>query len=163
MPSDSSLEGYLHEVLVHGLKPAWVEVVEYDHEWPAYYDGYRGRLAAILGDRMLLIEHIGSTSVPGLAAKSVIDIVVGIDNPDDEAAYVPALEAEGYEMRVREPGHRCLRGGKADSRSTSTATAPKLKRWCDISPSVSVCVPTRPTGTCTAPPSVPWPAANGLI
>ena len=47
--------------------------------------------------------------VPGLAAKDVVDVLVGIDDPDDEAAYLPDLEAAGYEVRVREPGHRALR------------------------------------------------------
>jgi GrpB-like predicted nucleotidyltransferase (UPF0157 family) len=56
----------------------------------------------------------GSTSVPGLAAKPIVDIVVGIDDPDDEPAFLPDLEAAGYELRVREPGHRCLRIGEPD-------------------------------------------------
>ena len=63
----------------------------------------------MLGERARLVEHIGSTSVPGLAAKPVIDIVVGIDDPDDETAYVPDLKAAGYDLRVREPQHRCFR------------------------------------------------------
>lgn len=60
---------------------------------------------------MRLIEHVGSTAVPGLAAKPVVDIVVGVDDPDDEDAYLPVLEAPEYELRVREPQHRCLRIG----------------------------------------------------
>lgn len=65
-------------------------------------------------DRATLIEHIGSTSVPGLAAKPIVDIVVGVDDPDDEAAYLPDLRAAGYDLRVREPEHRCLRAGEPD-------------------------------------------------
>jgi GrpB-like predicted nucleotidyltransferase (UPF0157 family) len=53
-----------------------------------------------MGPRLRLIEHIGSTSVPGLAAKPIIDIVIGIDDPDDEPSYLPCLEAE----RLRTPG-----------------------------------------------------------
>jgi GrpB-like predicted nucleotidyltransferase (UPF0157 family) len=60
------------------------------------------------------MEHIGSTAVPGLTAKPVIDIVIGVDDPDDEAAYIPDLVAISYDLRVREPGHRCLRGGDPD-------------------------------------------------
>lgn len=108
---DPSRGEQLADVLVHGLQPVWVEVVEYDPRWPAYYDRYAAGIRAALGERVRLIEHIGSTSVPGLAAKPVIDIVVGIDDPEDEAAYLPDLAAHGYDVRVREVGHRCLRGG----------------------------------------------------
>lgn len=111
MEGDSSLNDHLSEVLVYGLKPVWVELVDYDATWPAHYEHYAARLREVLGDRLRFIEHIGSTSVAGLAAKPVIDIVVGIDDPDEEEAYIPDLEAVGYDLRVREPGHRCLRGG----------------------------------------------------
>jgi GrpB-like predicted nucleotidyltransferase (UPF0157 family) len=52
--------------------------------------------------------------VPGLAAKPVVDIVVGIDDPDDESAYVADLTAAGYDLRVREPQHRAFRAGDPD-------------------------------------------------
>lgn len=100
--------------LVHGLRPTRVTIVEYDPRWPARAEAHAATLRRVLGDRLRLVEHIGSTSVPGLAAKPVIDLVVGIDNPDDEAAYVADLEAAGYELRVREPQHRCFRGGEPD-------------------------------------------------
>lgn len=100
----------LASVLVRGLCPTTVVLVDYDQGWPARYAEAAERLRAVLGARLRLIEHIGSTSVPGLTAKPVIDIVIGIDDPDDEIAYLSALGAAGYEPRVREPGHRCLRG-----------------------------------------------------
>ncbi|HET6964161.1 MAG TPA: GrpB family protein [Acidimicrobiales bacterium] len=109
--ADPSLSDHLSEVLVHGLKPVWVELVDHDPTWAAHYERYAAGLQEVLGDRVRLIEHIGSTSVAGLAAKPVIDIVIGVDDPDDEGAYVPDLEGAGYDLRVREPGHRCLRGG----------------------------------------------------
>lgn len=112
MSSSGAQDDYLRNVLVHGLRPAWVVVVDYDDGWPARYEQYAARLREVLGDRLLLIEHIGSTSVRGLAAKPVIDIVIGVVDPDDEPSYVPDLESEGYDMRVREPGHRALRGGE---------------------------------------------------
>jgi GrpB-like predicted nucleotidyltransferase (UPF0157 family) len=59
------------------------------------------------------IEHIGSTSVPGLSAKPIIDIVLVVDSSADEATYVPALEAGGYVLRIREPNwheHRLFKG-----------------------------------------------------
>ncbi|MET8001740.1 GrpB family protein [Nonomuraea glycinis] len=101
----------LSAVLVHGLRPAKVTIVDYDPAWPARFEWRAAELRAILGERARLIEHIGSTAVPGLAAKPIIDIVVGIDDPDDEPAYLPDLEAVGYDLRVREPEHRCLRTG----------------------------------------------------
>jgi GrpB-like predicted nucleotidyltransferase (UPF0157 family) len=55
------------------------------------------------------IEHIGSTAVPGLAAKPIIDILVAVDEVEDEGAYLARLENAGYVLRVREPGHRMFR------------------------------------------------------
>jgi GrpB-like predicted nucleotidyltransferase (UPF0157 family) len=103
------MDTHLDAVLVHGRQPVTPEIVEYDDGWPARFAEHRDRIAAALGGRARLVEHIGSTSVPELAAKDVVDIVVGVDDPDDEAAYLPDLEAAGYELRVREPGHRALR------------------------------------------------------
>ena len=107
---EPSLADHLREALVHGLQLVWVEVVDYDEQWPSYFERYRAGLVSVLGDRASFVEHIGSTSVPGLAAKPVIDIVVGLQDPEDEPAYIPDLEAAGYQVRVRETGHRCLRG-----------------------------------------------------
>jgi GrpB-like predicted nucleotidyltransferase (UPF0157 family) len=86
-------------------------VVEPDPAWPTVFDELAGRIRAALGDRVLELQHVGSTSVPGLAAKPVIDIDLTVADSRDEAAYVGALESIGYELRIREPGwheHRCL-------------------------------------------------------
>lgn len=104
----------LVDKLVHGLRPAWVTLAEPDPRWAARFAARASELRRVLGDRALLVEHIGSTSVPRLAAKPVVDIVVGITDPDDEPAFLPDLLAAGYELRVREPGHRCLRAGEPD-------------------------------------------------
>ncbi len=114
MEREPPLAGRLEAILVRGVVPVWVELVAYDPGWPASFRRYARRLRATLGDRIRLMEHIGSTAVPGLTAKPVIDIVVGIDDPDDEGTYIPDLVAIGYDLRVREPGHRCLRGGGLD-------------------------------------------------
>jgi len=88
-----------------------IEIVDPDAAWPGVFEMLRSRIDGALGDRVLAIEHVGSTSVPGLAAKPVIDIDLTVADTDDEDAYVPALEALGFALRVREPwwlGHRCL-------------------------------------------------------
>jgi GrpB-like predicted nucleotidyltransferase (UPF0157 family) len=104
----------LSAMLRLGLRPTRVTIADYDPAWPARFERRAAQLRMILGDRARLIEHIGSTAVPGLAAKPIIDIVVGIDDPDDEDAYLPDLEAAGYDLRVHGPEHRCLRIGEPD-------------------------------------------------
>jgi GrpB-like predicted nucleotidyltransferase (UPF0157 family) len=80
-----------------------ITLADYDPRWPAMYEHEATRIRAALGDRVVLLEHAGSTSVPGLAAKPVIDIVLGVADPADEAAYVPDLVAAGYVLHIREP------------------------------------------------------------
>lgn len=90
-----------------------VEVVAPDAAWPDEFDRVRTRIIAALGDRALGVRHVGSTSVPGLWAKPVIDVDLTVADPADEAAYLPDLEAAGFALRVREPDweeHRMLRG-----------------------------------------------------
>jgi GrpB-like predicted nucleotidyltransferase (UPF0157 family) len=89
-----------------------VELVPADPSWPAQYEAEREQIVAALGSSALLVEHVGSTSVPGLAAKPLIDIVLAVPDSTDEAAYVPALVAIGLEFVLREPDwfdHRLLR------------------------------------------------------
>ncbi|MDT7682974.1 MAG: hypothetical protein QOG57_3284, partial [Pseudonocardiales bacterium] len=109
MPSPLT-DDQLAAMLVNGVRPTTVVLADYDPSWPVRYDEAADRLRAALGTRLRLIEHIGSTSVPGLIAKPILDIVSGIDDPDDEAGYFPDLHTAGYQPRVREPGHRCLKG-----------------------------------------------------
>jgi GrpB-like predicted nucleotidyltransferase (UPF0157 family) len=97
---------------VPGAAPAvGIEVTEPDPAWPRRYDDLAGRIRAALGWRALQLEHVGSTAVPGLAAKPVIDIDLTVADPEREPAYVPALEAIGFRLVIREPwrhGHRAL-------------------------------------------------------
>lgn len=86
-----------------------VEVSPYREEWAAAFEAWWTRLAAALGHTAVRIEHVGSTAVPGLEAKPVIDIQVSVDDVDDEARYVPAIEGLGVSLRLREPGHRYFR------------------------------------------------------
>jgi len=85
-------------------------------EWSSAFDSLRERLAAALGAHAVRIDHIGSTAVPGLLAKPTIDVQVSVPDADDEAAYRPAIEALGYPMRSREPGHRYFRTPKGAGR-----------------------------------------------
>jgi GrpB-like predicted nucleotidyltransferase (UPF0157 family) len=104
----------LAAMLVRGPTPARVVLVDHDPAWAARFAGRAAQLREVLGPRARLIEHIGSTAVPGLVAKPVVDVLVGIDDPDDEPAYLPDLDAVGYQLRIREPGHRALRAGDPD-------------------------------------------------
>ena len=69
-----------------------VAVVEYDPRWPARFNDERVRLAGAFGDDAVLIEHIGSTAVPGLAAKPIIDILVAARRFPLRAALITAME-----------------------------------------------------------------------
>jgi GrpB-like predicted nucleotidyltransferase (UPF0157 family) len=90
-----------------------VVIADYDPEWPRWFERAAEQIRATLGDKVLQLDHVGSTSVPGLPAKPLIDINLVVADTTDEDAYVPRLEAIGYELRIREPDwyeHRLLRG-----------------------------------------------------
>jgi GrpB-like predicted nucleotidyltransferase (UPF0157 family) len=100
---------------VGGLPPSSgpIRLVDYDAEWPRRFRREADRVRAVLGRRALRIEHTGSTSVPGLAAKQIIDMLLVLADSADERAYVPALEAAGYTLCIREPDwyqHRVFKG-----------------------------------------------------
>jgi GrpB-like predicted nucleotidyltransferase (UPF0157 family) len=95
------------------LMPYAVDVLieNYNSAWPAWYAAEAAAINAALGALVMRIEHTGSTSVPALAAKPIIDILLVLPDTTDEVAYVPALEGIGYGLRIREPNwyeHRCL-------------------------------------------------------
>lgn len=90
-----------------------IQLVDYDPAWPRLFVREADQVRTALGNRVLLLEHVGSTSVPGLAAKPRIDMLLVVADPGDEVAYVPSLEAAGYVLRIREPDwyeHRMLEG-----------------------------------------------------
>jgi GrpB-like predicted nucleotidyltransferase (UPF0157 family) len=94
-----------------------IVLAAYDTEWPRLFENEARRIRAALGEGALAIEHVGSTSVPGLTAKPVIDIVLAVENSAREAEYAGALEAEGYRLRIREPewfDHRMFRSAAGD-------------------------------------------------
>jgi len=83
-----------------------ITIVEYDAGWPVRFVHWRDRIADALGPVAVRIEHVGSTSVPGLAAKPIVDIQVSVADLEDEAGYVPALEGIGLQHRSRDALHR---------------------------------------------------------
>ena len=94
-----------------------IHLADYDPSWPVLYEREAARIRATLGPRVLLLEHVGSTSVPGLPAKPIIDILLVVPDSADEAAYVPPMEAAGYAIRIREPDwheHRLFKGPDTD-------------------------------------------------
>jgi GrpB-like predicted nucleotidyltransferase (UPF0157 family) len=94
-----------------------IQIVDYDPEWPQLFEREAERVRAMLDDRVLLLEYVGSTSVPGLAAKPRIDMLLVVTDSADEPAYVPALEAAAYMLRTREPDwyeHRMFNGPDTD-------------------------------------------------
>jgi GrpB-like predicted nucleotidyltransferase (UPF0157 family) len=90
-----------------------IEIEECDPGWPARYEREAAGVRSVLGERVVRLEHAGSTSVPGLPAKPIIDMVLEVPDSADEPAYVPDMEAAGYVLRIREPEwfeHRLFKG-----------------------------------------------------
>src|SRR6185312_16823190 len=114
-PERVTTEEELRAVTIGALQPhnGAVLIVDYDPEWPRQFAVEAARIRAALGERALLLEHVGSTSVPGLAAKPILDILLAVADSADESSYVPDLERAGYVLRTREPEwfqHRVLKG-----------------------------------------------------
>lgn len=95
--------------LVGGPEPLVVALHEHDPRWAQTFAEHRRRILDALGPLDATVEHIGSTSVPGLAAKPIVDVLVVVPDVTAEEDHVEPLLAAGYELRVREPGHRLVR------------------------------------------------------
>jgi GrpB-like predicted nucleotidyltransferase (UPF0157 family) len=113
--SQPMTEEKIREVAVGELKlfDSSITLVEYDPLWPEYFAREAWRIKNILGNRALRVEHVGSTSVPGLVAKPIIDMLLVVVDSADEPSYAPALEAAGYRLTIREPEwhqHRLFKG-----------------------------------------------------
>jgi GrpB-like predicted nucleotidyltransferase (UPF0157 family) len=80
-----------------------ISLAPYTPDWPSQFLQHATLIREALGDKVLLLEHVGSTSVPGLAAKPIIDIVLAVVDSADEPAYIPSLEEKGFVLRIREP------------------------------------------------------------
>ncbi len=110
----SHLDSQLDAVLIGGREPVKVRIADYDPDWPGRFLVERQRVLAALGALALRVEHIGSTAVPELASKPIIDILVEVDRPEDVTLYQGPLESAGYRLRVREPGHLMFRTPERD-------------------------------------------------
>jgi GrpB-like predicted nucleotidyltransferase (UPF0157 family) len=108
------MDAYLESVLIGGQEEQVVEIVNYQPSWVERFEHQRDRIRRTLGSAVREIEHVGSTSVPELAAKPIVDIMVTVDDPDDETKFAPQMEVLGYLLRVREPGHRMFRTVERD-------------------------------------------------
>ena len=115
--SRDPIEARAREVIIGDVESPAIVVVDYDPAWPGRFRREAAKIRAALGKAALAIEHIGSTSVPGLSAKPIVDILLVVEDSSNEASYVPALEGAGYVLRVRERDfheHRMLRTAARD-------------------------------------------------
>ncbi|HEX6488757.1 MAG TPA: GrpB family protein [Candidatus Dormibacteraeota bacterium] len=106
-----------------------VAVVAYDPGWPARFEGWRDRIVRALGPTALRVEHVGSTSVPGLAAKPTIDIQVSVQDIETEELYVPQLEGLGLQLRSRDRLHRYFRPPKSAPRDVHVHVCDSGSDW----------------------------------
>jgi GrpB-like predicted nucleotidyltransferase (UPF0157 family) len=115
--SNDPIEERLREIIIGEIEPRAIVIADYDPAWPERFGREEARIRAALGEAALSVEHIGSTSVPGLAAKDIVDVLLVVEDSGDEASYLPALEEAGYVLRVREPDfdeHRMFRTPEKD-------------------------------------------------
>ncbi len=94
-----------------------IYLAPYEPDWPSMFSLHANRIRNVLSEKVLLLEHVGSTSVPGLCAKPIIDMVLAVSNSADEPSYVPSLEEQGFVLRIREPDwfeHRLLKAPDVD-------------------------------------------------
>lgn len=118
-PDDGRRDEELRASTVGMLEPhnAPITLVAYDPDWPRLFGREAERLRSVLGDVALRIEHVGSTSVPGLTAKPIVDVLLVVPDSADEPCYLPRLQAAGYVLRIREPDwfeHRLVKGPDTD-------------------------------------------------
>jgi GrpB-like predicted nucleotidyltransferase (UPF0157 family) len=120
MPRTPTRDEYLRTVTIGERKPhnSTIHLVPYDPNWPLLFEQLARRIGRALSGKVKLLEHVGSTSVPGLSAKPVIDMALAVSDSADERSYIPHLEAEGFLLRIREPDwfeHRLLKAPDINS------------------------------------------------
>lgn len=131
--SSDPIYEYARRVIIGETEPPAIVVADYDPAWGERFRREAAKIRAALGEAALNVEHIGSTSVPGLAAKPIVDILLVVEDSGDEASYLPALEEAGYVLRVREPDfheHRMLRTPAKDVHlHVYSAGSPEVSRY----------------------------------
>ena len=110
----ATTDEYLRAVTIGDRTPlnSTIHLASYNSDWPSQFSLQANRIRAALREKVLLLEHVGSTSVAGLSAKPVIDMVLAVADSADEASYVPPLEEQGFVLRIREANwfeHRLLK------------------------------------------------------
>jgi GrpB-like predicted nucleotidyltransferase (UPF0157 family) len=116
----ATTDEYLRTVTIGERKPHndTIHLASYDPNWPLLFERLASRVRNALSGKVILLEHVGSTSIPGLSAKPVIDMVLAVADSMEEPSYIPLLEAEGFVLRIREPDwfeHRLLRASDINS------------------------------------------------
>ena len=160
MPSS---EKQIQAARIGGAQPlpdGRVVLVEYDPRWPELFEREAQRVRAVLGERVLGLEHCGSTSIPGLIAKPIVDMLLAVADSADESAYVPPMEQAGYVLHVREPDwfeHRLFKGPDTAVNLHVFSSARLRSSACCCS--ATTCGPTPSTATCTSRPSASSPSA----
>jgi GrpB-like predicted nucleotidyltransferase (UPF0157 family) len=130
-------------------------LAESNPEWTEQFARQAMRIQAALGERALRIEHVGSTSVPGLAAKPVIDILLVVADSADEPCYVPALEEAGFVLRIREPEWHAHRLFKGPEINLNLHVFSRRAHWRSkgFSYCGTACAKTQPRGSFTSKPN----------
>ncbi len=109
-----------------------IRLLEYDPAWPVLFELEAAKIRSALGERVLQLDHVGSTSVPGLSAKPILDLLLAVENSAEEGAYVPEMEAAGYVLHNREPKwyeHRMFKGtGPAVNLHVFSTDCPEIER-----------------------------------
>ena len=131
--SNDPIEERGREIIIGEVEPQAIVVADYDPAWPGHFRREETKIRAALGEAALSVEHIGSTSVVGLAAKPIVDILLVVEDSGEEASYLPALEEAGYVLRVREPDfheHRMFRTPEKDVHlHVYSAGSPEIDRY----------------------------------
>ena len=154
MPDDP-----LDAVLIGGRESVAIVVVDYDATWPERFEEVRDRVATALGPVALDVRHIGSTSVPGLAAKPIVDVLLTVPDVEDEPTYLPPLEAVGLVLCVASPGIGCC--APRPGTCTCTCSRPTTPRSPTTWTCGTGCAGARRTARCTPRPSGRWRSGRG--
>jgi GrpB-like predicted nucleotidyltransferase (UPF0157 family) len=140
-PRERNPTGTLHPMknelpetgLIGGVEKREIVIADYDPRWPDIFQAHATIVEKALGSAALRIEHIGSTSVPGLGAKPIVDMLLVVEDSADELSYRKQMEQAGYQLRVREPDfheHRMFRTAERDVHvHVFSPSSPEIERY----------------------------------